>query len=60
VSDFGKCAESIANTEVTMKRKCGVGTEGLLRRRSDTRVFYDKSADVEEKKGFARLLMSLE
>jgi hypothetical protein len=25
-----------------------------------TRVFYDKSAEVEEKKRFARLLMSVE
>jgi hypothetical protein len=28
--------------------------------KGDTRVFYDKSAEVEENKRFARLLMSVE
>jgi hypothetical protein len=39
-----------------LEAKTGTG-RGI---KGDTRVFYDKSAEVEENKRFARLLMSVE
>jgi hypothetical protein len=43
-----------------MTRKCGVGAADLVKITSDTPLFYDKSAEVEEKKGVNGQRMSVE